>query len=78
MLDDKQIDESSISITSVASCLQVLTQCHDSINEDISSTFVDLKILNNQMPLSFLFILFISSSDSDSDPEGGELPNISY
>ncbi|CAF2473660.1 unnamed protein product [Rotaria sp. Silwood2] len=54
--EEKQTDEPQISITSVASCLQVLSQCHDTINEQDAS----------------------SSSDSDSDPEGGELPDIPY
>ncbi|CAM4797541.1 unnamed protein product [Rotaria magnacalcarata] len=54
--EEKQNNESPISIMSVASCLQVLSQCHETINaQDVSS-----------------------SSDSDSDPEGGELPDIPY
>ncbi|CAF0774359.1 unnamed protein product [Rotaria sordida] len=54
--EEKQTDEPQISISSVASCLQVLAQCHDTINEQDAT----------------------SSSDSDSDPEGGELPDIPY
>ncbi|CAF3438790.1 unnamed protein product [Rotaria socialis] len=54
--EEKQNDESPISIISVASCLQALSQCHETINAQDAS----------------------SSSDSDSDPEGGELPDIPY
>ncbi|UJR33783.1 hypothetical protein I4U23_021209 [Adineta vaga] len=54
--EEKQNDESVVSMTSISDCLQALTQCHRTIYEQDAST----------------------SSDSDSDPEGGELPEIPY
>ncbi|CAF2856372.1 unnamed protein product [Rotaria sp. Silwood2] len=39
--EEKQTDEPQISITSVASCLQVLSQCHDTINEQDASSSSD-------------------------------------
>ena len=53
-----------------------MNQCHETINEQEASTFV-LSFLMNTVIINLLF-LFNSSSDSDSDPEGGELPDITY
>ena len=55
-IEEEQNNGSKITIDSISSCLEILTQCHETINEQDAS----------------------SSSDSDSDPEGGELPDILY
>ena len=73
-IEEKQAGETAIPINSVAICLQALAQCHDTINELDSSRFV---IILKRKSNVYSFFL-ISSSDSDSDPEGGELPDIPY
>ncbi|CAM4954826.1 unnamed protein product [Rotaria socialis] len=54
--DEQKNDEFTVSMDSVSNCLEILTQFHETINEQDDS----------------------SSSDSDSDPEGGELSDVAY
>lgn len=59
-------------INSVSSCLEILTRCHETIiDQDASRFFVQWNFFIEKKPF-----LGFSSSDSDSDPEGGELPDI--
>lgn len=75
ILDETAADEPTLPITSITACLEALTQCHETIYEQEASTCViSLRIALNQ---SLLFIPN-SSSDSDSDPEGGEIPDTAY
>jgi len=75
LIDKEQSDGSIIPINSFSSCLEILTQCHRTIIEqDASRFFFKFEFFN----LKQKTILFLSSSDSDSDPEGGELPEIAF
>lgn len=78
-LEEKSTEESVVPITSVANCIQVLTQCHTKINEQDASRF--LFFYRKWVFLEKVWLVFVclnSSSDSDSDPEGGELPDLAY
>ena len=75
ILEERSSGEPVVPITSIAACLEALNQCHETINEQEASTFVLFPADEYWVdPLS----LVNRSSDSDSDPEGGELPDIAY
>jgi hypothetical protein len=47
IIEEKSTEEPTISINSVAGCLQALTECHHTINEQDASRFV----------ISFFFLI---------------------
>lgn len=72
--EKKSNDDETLPINSVVNCLQALTQCHETIAEQEASRFdFVFRLIEKRF-----FLIFSSSSDSDSDPEGGEIPDLSY
>jgi hypothetical protein len=53
-LEEKQDNVSQISINSISSCLEILTQCHETINEQDASRFAFLKFKSKKQKIFFL------------------------
>lgn len=56
-LEEKAADESVVPITSIAACLEALTQCHENINEQEASTCVISSRMNTQSISTVLFFV---------------------
>ena len=56
-LDERATDEPSVPITSLAACLEALTQCHETINEQEASTCVISLRINTKSIFTVFFLI---------------------
>jgi hypothetical protein len=56
LIEEKQTNEPTITFNSVDSCLQLLTQCHETINKQDASSFVLHLFLMSYLIFFFLIV----------------------